>query len=301
DFFAKEQVDIAIIEVGLGGRLDSTNVIRPLISLITNISYDHMDILGDTLPQIASEKAGIIKPGVPVVISETQPEITEVFNQKAKLENASIYFADQEFNLSERGRSSNWMLVDVVDKQTGFVQTLYSGLTGTYQLKNLAGVLKTADLAKPMGFVLSQNHIGQGIQHVLSNTGLKGRWNILSQSPMIVCDIAHNEAGVQEVLKQISVYQYQQLWIVLGMVADKDVDKVLSLMPKEANYIFCQANLPRALDAQVLADKANGYGLMGKVIKEVNKAIDFAKTNSAPHDFIFIGGSTFVVAEIDNL
>jgi dihydrofolate synthase/folylpolyglutamate synthase len=301
DFFAKEQVDIAIIEVGLGGRLDSTNVITPEISLITNISNDHADILGDTLDKIAFEKAGIIKHHIPAVISERQEEVAQVFIKKAQQEEAALFFASDEYILEEKGRGAGWMMIDI--KKDGELKypALKSGLSGSYQLKNLAGVFKTVDLALENGFVLNPDHIQHGIANVIENTGLKGRWQALSNQPMIVCDTGHNEGGIREILEMIGHYTFNQLHIVLGMVRDKEIEKILDLLPSNAIYYFCQANIPRALEADLLSERAAHHGLKGHIIIDVNDAIAAAKKAADASDFIFIGGSTFVVAEINEL
>lgn len=301
DYFSKEQVDIAIIEVGLGGRFDSTNVILPEISLITNISYDHMDILGDTLGKIAFEKAGIIKNDIPVVIGELHPETIQVFENKAAETESPIFLASKEYVLEEKGRGAGWMMVDVAQNGVLKYPALRSGLSGGYQLKNLVGVLKTIDLAIEKGFVINPLHVQNGIENVVANTGLKGRWQTISNHPMVICDTGHNESGIKEILAMISQYDFDQLHMIIGMVQDKDVEKILGLLPKNAIYYFCQAYIPRALEAKILTEKALGFGLHGQAYSNVNEALAIARKNASLNDFIFIGGSTFVVAEIEEL
>lgn len=295
DYFARQKVDIAVVEVGLGGRLDSTNVITPLVSLITNISWDHMNLLGDTLPKIAFEKAGIIKKEVPVVISETQDSIKEVFVQKSKSESSSIVFADKKYEVVGEGYGK-FQVTD--DKVTS---TYELDLKGIYQQKNLAGVLATLDELKNLGFKIPDEATEKGLSNTTTLTGLKGRWQKLKDNPLTICDTGHNEAGVIEILKQIKAQKFEKLFMVWGMVNDKDVSKILSILPSSAYYFFCQANIPRAMDANELFLKAKAAGLRGEVILNVNNAICQANERATQKDMIFIGGSTFLVAEIENL
>lgn len=274
NYFAQERVDIAVIEVGLGGRLDSTNIIHPEVSLITNISKDHMDILGDTLPQIASEKAGIIKKNTPVVISEYNEETAKVFIQKAKEENAPIIFA------------------------SSLTTQLKTDLQGFYQEKNIKGVLAVLDFLRNDFWEISDEDIASGLLNVVKNTGLKGRWQTLGENPKIVCDTGHNEAGLSYVMKQITEQTFTKLHIVLGFVKEKDVEHVLDLFPKEAQYYFCKPNIPRGLDVHTLQKIASAKGLSGNSYNSVREALDAAKLQALPSDFIFVGGSTFVVAEV---
>ena len=296
DYFAQKKVDIAVIEVGLGGRLDSTNIITPIASLITNISFDHKDILGDTLEKIAFEKAGIIKQNVPVVISERQQEVEHVFLKKASDCNSKIYFAPDFYRVDE---SENCLDVSAND-QVVFSE-LSLPLKGVYQAKNLGGVLKMIDVIRSTGISISQEQVVHGLRHTVDQTGLKGRWQKLDINPLIICDTGHNQAGIREVVRQIGRQKYDKLHMVWGMVKDKEPDEVLALLPKDAHYYFCQANIPRAFDAQTLKEKASSFGLMGEVIEDINDAIATAKRAAQSNDFIFIGGSTFVVAEIENL
>ena len=297
--FAQQQVDIAIVEVGMGGNFDSTNVIIPELSLITNIGFDHVQFLGDTLPLIAGEKAGIIKPGIPVVISQTQAETTEVFLGKAVAQGSPIVFADQMWAVSKVSEESRKAKYEI--GKDGKPTLINFGLLGNYQTYNLPGILESVYQMRKAGWVISDEAVTVGLENVSELTGLKGRWQILSDQPLTICDTGHNESGIKEILDQLSTYSYQTLWMILGMVQDKDVSKVLSILPKSAKYIFCQANLPRAMPAQLLADKASEFEISGEVIPDVNEALTFARKNASENDLIFIGGSTFVVAEIEEL
>ncbi len=294
DYFAQQNLDIAVVEVGLGGRLDSTNVITPEVSLITNISWDHANLLGDTLQKIAAEKAGIIKEGIPAVISERQPEVEDVFLEKASHEKSPITFASDGYRLFALGNGQYSF--------SPFGEVAFQlQLKGDYQQMNLAGVLATVDTLKKKGFKISQESIAEGLRSTVTLTQLKGRWQKLRDHPLMICDTGHNEAGIKEVLKQISKEKFANLHIVWGMVNDKDPGRVLVLLPKNAHYYFCQAKIPRAMGAVELEKKANAFGLKGEAIEDVNQAIDLARKNSLPDDMIFIGGSTFVVAEIEGL
>ncbi|WP_020527270.1 bifunctional folylpolyglutamate synthase/dihydrofolate synthase [Flexithrix dorotheae] len=298
-YFAKKKVDYAVIEVGLGGRLDSTNIILPELSLITNIGFDHMDFLGTTLPEIAGEKAGIIKEGVPVVISESQQETTEVFQTIAQKQNAPIHFADSIFNC-KRISGSDQVSIHKRDKISN--REFHLPLIGSHQLKNLCGVLTAMEVLVDKGAIkINQNQLEKGIENVLKNTGLKGRWQELSRQPKIVCDVGHNEEGIKMILDQIKQTQFVKLFMVWGMVKDKEIKKILNLLPKEAYYLFCQPEIPRGLNAETLGETAFSQGLKGEVIHSVKDAIKKAKLMASPDDFIFIGGSTFVVAEIEEL
>ena len=274
DCFAKEQVDVAVIEVGMGGRLDSTNVITPLVSVITNIGFDHTQFLGDTLPKIAVEKAGIIKSNIPVVIGEYSEETKLVFTAKAKLENAPIYFAQDNPEV-----------------------TFECALLGDYQVYNKKTVLQAIKLLQSQ-FKIEENHIKLGLKNVIQNTGLLGRWQILKQKPFTVCDTAHNRHGLKIVLNQIQKHSFETLHIVLGVVNDKDLDSILPLFPKSAKYYFCKPNVPRGLEAEILKQKASHFSLFGEVFNSVSEAYDEAVNSAKDSDFIYIGGSTFVVAEI---
>ena len=298
EYFVREQVDIAIIEVGLGGRLDSTNIITPLLSLITNISFDHIDILGDTLSKIAFEKAGIIKLNVPVVISERDAETERVFLEKAKTENAPIYFAEDFYrvlNFKEKNLLLELNLFKIRSSQSFQIE---SQLVGEYQTKNILGVLKSIDILNQLNFEIGSSAIFEGFKNVIYQTGLQGRWQVLSKSPLMICDTAHNVAGIAQVINSLKKIKYNKLWMIVGFVSDKDICGILELLPKDAYYIFCEAKIPRALNSKQLLMQSQQYGLVGEELSDVNKAIDFVLTKANPDDLIYIGGSTFVVAEI---
>jgi dihydrofolate synthase/folylpolyglutamate synthase len=298
-YFADEKVDIAVIEVGMGGRLDSTNIIKPELSVITNISKDHTQFLGDTVEKIAAEKAGIIKKGVPVVIGQSTDESKPVFIAKANEKNTNIYFAEDYFQ-------ADYALVTVDEKQSFQVHTgkklvypdLQLDLLGTYQKFNILTALQSIKLLQEKGFDIEKKHYYDGLAAIQKNTGLKGRWQIIGHNPRIVCDTAHNEAGLQEVIKQIESTPYKNLHMVIGMVNDKNINKVLSMLPKKARYYFCKANIPRALDEKELLAKATKYNLIGIAVSKVTDALHLAKKEANENDFIFVGGSTFVVAEV---
>ena len=303
-YFAKESVDIAVIEVGMGGRLDSTNVIHPELCVITTIGFDHTQFLGNTLPLIAGEKAGIIKQGVPVVISQTQKETQEVFSQLAAAKQAAIVFADQLWEVTKLPESENPNIQQPANfkvRSSDGEFTMKFDLNGDYQRFNLPGILEAVKQLRNQGWNLSDTALQVGLESISMQTGLKGRWQLLQVNPIILADTGHNEAGIGEVVNQLKKYSYSKLWMVIGMVNDKDISKVLDLLPKEANYIFCQASIPRAMDAHELARKGNEKGLIGQVIPTVTEALEFARKNAASDDLIFVGGSTFVVAEIENL
>lgn len=302
NYFANEKVDIAVIEVGLGGRLDSTNIITPELSVITNIGFDHTDILGDTLPKIAYEKAGIIKPKIPVVISERHPETETVFINKAKDCNAEITFSDEILKVIFKKRNFKSMIVDVLDNNNQLIiNELESQLIGNYQLNNLAGVLTAIKKLNEIGFKITEKAIRNGIKNVVTLTGLKGRWQILKEKPLMICDTAHNENGLREVLKQISLIKCNQKFFILGFVSDKNVEKILKIFPKDAKYVFCRSKSPRSMSPENLIEIANQVGISGYSILNVNDAINFVLTQADKNDFIYIGGSTFVVAEIVGL
>jgi dihydrofolate synthase/folylpolyglutamate synthase len=297
DFFAKEQVDIAVIEVGLGGRLDSTNVITPLLSVITNIGWDHMNMLGDTLPLIAAEKAGIIKPGIPVIIGEHQSEVAKVFIDAANKLQAPLEFASLQLQVhAARPHISN--APEHLPVTVNQDLELHLDLTGTYQIKNVATVLCAIEHLRAQGFTITDNHIAIALKHVKTLTGLRGRWDILAREPLVIADTGHNPEGIAEVMANIKATPHKQLHFVLGMVNDKDHSKVLNMLPKGAVYYFCQPNIPRGLSAQSLKQKAEIFGLKGEVFTSVEKAYIAAKNAASADDLVFIGGSTFVVAEV---
>jgi dihydrofolate synthase/folylpolyglutamate synthase len=293
-FFAEEKVDIAVIETGMGGRLDSTNIIQPEVSLITNISYDHMQYLGDTLETIAGEKAGIIKANTPVVIGEKQDNTRAIFKNKAAELEAPLYFAEKFFKIENVRFSNGIMTVDIPT----YYKDLVCGLGGFYQEKNIKGVLTVFELLNQKGWKLSEEAIRKGLEGVVTITGLKGRWYFLQQSPRILCDTAHNEAGIRYVVEQLKTLSYRELYIVLGMVKDKDVETILTLLPKNAWYFFSMPSLPRALPVELLYEKATAAGLKGETVPTIQEALQKAKLKATPEDLIFVGGSTFVVAEV---
>ncbi len=302
EYFASEQVDIAVVEVGLGGRLDSTNVIQPEVSVITNISFDHMSLLGNTLEKIAGEKAGIIKPGIPVIIGETEAETAPIFKKKASTLQAPIIFADQDYTITRaqqlREGKKVFLTMDAEKQERGGYKDLQSELLGLYQLKNIPTVLATVDALNKKGYQLAEKIVREGIKNVVTTTGLMGRWQVLGEEPLIIADTGHNEAGIKEVLAQLSVTPHEQLHIVIGMVNDKDISSVLSLLPKTAIYYFCKANIPRALPAKDLQEAAQLKGLTGTIYNTVAMALEAAKNKATRGDLILIGGSTFTVAEV---
>ena len=293
-YFADRQVDAAVIEVGLGGRLDCTNVITPVISIITNISFDHTQLLGNTLTAIAKEKAGIIKPGVPVVIGEAEGEVKEFFKNLGNSNDLMIFAQEQKLILSAKLLpATNYREFNTPD-----YPQLVCELGGLAQEKNAATVLCAIDLLKREIFSLPSEAVYRGFRYVVENTGLMGRWQVLGLHPKIVFDTGHNQAGIENIVSQLQSENYDRLHIVFGMVNDKDITSVLKLLPKEAIYYFTQANIPRALDARMLAKQAVEFNhLKGNIYSTVNEAFSAAKRHASEKDFIFVGGSTFVVAD----
>lgn len=299
DYFSRKDVDIAIIETGLGGRLDSTNVITPLVSVITNVQWDHMNLLGNTLQKIAIEKAGIIKKNVPVVIGTTQTDLAPVFKKKAKIAGAPIYFADKIFRAEQSvDNAENVLTVDVTKNKSGFLKDLHLDLNGLYQMKNIPGVLQTTELLNENGFELNRKNIRIALQSVRKITGFAGRWQTLGKQPLIIADTGHNVDGIREVVSQLAQMQYKRLHMVIGMVNDKDISKMLKLLPVKATYYFCKPSIPRGLDAKELKKQAVAVGLKGKAYLSVQKALEAARDEAGKNDLIFAGGSTFVVAEV---
>ena len=300
DYFVSQGVDIAVVEVGLGGRLDSTNVIIPELALITNIGWDHMELLGNSLEKIAVEKAGIIKAGIPIVISERQSQVAHVFMEKAASTASPLYFASDRFNASSQSKNDA-VTINLYENDEPLIQNLALPLQGVYQQKNILGVLQGVKLLNSQGWKISEQHIRSGLEKVISQTELKGRWQVLNKKPMIVCDTGHNVDGIKEVLRQIKMQSYRNLFIIFGMVQGKDIASVLTLLPREAYYFFCEAKIPRAMDAALLAEHALEYQLRGEVVPDVNEAMEIAKKKASSEDMIFVGGSTYIVAEIDSL
>ena len=294
NYFAEQQVDVAVIEVGLGGRLDCTNIIRPDLCVITNISFDHVQFLGDTLAKIASEKAGIIKTNIPVVIGETTPETRTVFATKAAQVNAPILFADEEQLLLDS-------TVDTKGKriyQTKDYAHLEGELSGLCQEKNTNTLLCAIRMLQKIGYSIDEPHVREGFDHVCALTGLKGRWQKLREVPLTYCDTGHNKAGIEYIVEQLSRQNYRQLHIVMGMVNDKDISSVLALLPKDAIYYFTKASVSRALDENEVKRLANVAGLKGNTYSTVKEAYQNAQTEAQADDFIFVGGSTFIVADL---
>lgn len=290
-YFAKEKVDIVILETGLGGRLDSTNIVNPELSIITNIGMDHMQFLGNTLPKIATEKAGIIKLNTPILIGEKQIEIQKVFKQKAEEESSPLFYAEDLVELKKIDTVSNSFRI--IYNEQKVLESLNFPLLGSYQIKNLKTAIAAAKLLK-----LPLNAIKSGIENVLTNTQFIGRWQILSQNPLTICDTAHNEDGLRYVVKQLEQTPHKTLHFVLGVVNDKVIDEILELFPKKAIYYFCKADIPRGLEVEILQEKAQEIGLKGKTYTSVNAALNAAQKAASKEDLVFVGGSTFTVAEV---
>src|SRR5215211_3600231 len=298
DYFARNKVKVAVIEVGLGGRLDSTNIISPELSVITNIGWDHMDMLGNSLEAIAVEKAGIIKEGIPVVIGEQKNETASVFLQTAALKRAPVFFADEDYSIHSYQWCNGHLFLDVKDaKQDSTAFEL--DLPGIYQRKNLCTVLASIDRLQQNGFAISLEQIQKGLKKVKTLTGLKGRWDIIHQRPLIILDVAHNREGIEQVLLQLQEMHYKQLHLIFGTVKDKDSSKVLKLLPKEAIYYFTQAHIPRALPAKELKEKACAFSLKGQSYNNVNEALQAALEQAGADDLILVCGSIFLVAEVN--
>ena len=298
DYFSKNHVDIAIIEVGLGGRLDSTNIIRPELSVITNISLDHTALLGDTLGKIALEKAGIIKRRVPVVIGETHPQTSIIFNGIAKELAAPLVFADQYFDPGYGLYSADAKQIFNIRKGGEVAyKDLGLDLLGSYQSKNICTVLAAVEQLREQGWQISESVLRKGLEKVVENTGLQGRWQVIGANPRIICDTGHNKGGIREVVAQIRQMPYKTLHFVIGMVNDKDISGVLRLLPKDAIYYFTKASIPRALDENQLMKMAAFFKLQGSTYASVAIALATARQNADPDDLIFVGGSTFIVAE----
>lgn len=299
-YFADEQVDIAILETGMGGRLDSTNVVTPVLSVITNISMDHMTFLGDTMEKIATEKAGIIKPGIPVVIGELQEETRQVFSQKAAQLGSPLVTASEEYAVlpATTEKMPSGQMMDVFNKDSLILAGLKCPLLGKYQRRNISTLLSVTEQLVKAGFRVDENAIRQGIMNVVKNTGLKGRWQVVGRMPKVILDVAHNEAGLKEVISQLQDEEYERLHWVLGMVNDKDTGSILGMLPGDALYYFCKPEIPRGLDASLLAERAQEADLRGKVFPSVRQALDAAISSAGKEDLVLVAGSTFVVAEV---
>jgi dihydrofolate synthase/folylpolyglutamate synthase len=298
EYFVQQKVDVAVIETGLGGRLDSTNVITPLLSLITNISFDHQDILGDTLAKIAYEKAGIIKPNIPVVIGEAITETRNVFLDKAKETKSQIFFAEEKYEVLSSQYDVTYLALEMLNKQTHEKINYKLDLNGFYQKKNILPVLTAIDLLQK-DFSLKENKIKSALAHVKKLTGLFGRWEVIHEKPLVVLDVAHNQDGIKQLLRQIHEIKFNHLHLIFGMVKDKDIQKVLEQFPKEATYYFTKAQNPRALPEEELKEKANEYQLNGNSFPNVNEALRVALGNASKKDLIVVCGSVFVIAEVE--
>lgn len=298
DYFAEEQVDVAVIETGLGGRLDSTNVIVPKLSIITNIGYDHMDVLGDTLEKIAQEKAGIIKEKVPVIIGETHRETRSVFINTAAQRHAGIYFADKLFKVTAAEVSNGFMNLVIEEVSTGHADSWQLDLTAGYQKKNVLSVLQAVRLLQ-REFRLDNDKVRQALSEVVQLTNFEGRWQIIHQRPLIIMDVGHNSDGIRQLTAQLTSMKYNRLHIVTGMVKDKDVSAVLELLPRDADYYFTNAHIARALPARELLLHAAERGLAGVAVDDVNEAILAACHHCYKDDLILVCGSVFVVGEAD--
>ena len=303
DYFARQQVDIAVIEVGMGGRLDSTNVITPLLSVITNIGLDHTQFLGDTLDKIAAEKAGIIKDGVPVVIGQTQPETRPVFLAKAGEMHATIFFADQHYTIVEMPHAStlenNDLHFQVLKDFSPLIPHPYtSPLSGSYQLKNLATLFQVVELLPSVGFPVSDENVRQGIAHVVQDTGLHGRWEKIGESPLTICETAHNADGVEAMLLKLASLPYRRLHLIYGCVNDKDFRHILQMLPREnTTFYYSQPSVPRALPVAQLAEAAASLGMAGNSFPDVHQAIAAARQSADPADLVLVTGSIFLVAD----
>jgi dihydrofolate synthase / folylpolyglutamate synthase len=299
DYFASQKVDIAIIETGLGGRLDSTNVIIPELSVITNIGWDHMNLLGDSLEKIAAEKAGIIKEKIPVVIGESQPEIFPIFKNFATEKNADFSEAALQRLVTDWHWEHHYLHVSVATKHSPDHIQYKLDLPGIYQLKNLLTVLESVSVLQKNGWNISEEHIHQALQQVKKLTGLHGRWELIHQHPDIILEVAHNENGVTQIMEHLELCTYAHLHIVLGMVKDKEVEKILTQLPKHARYYFTNADIPRAMQSDELKEKASIFELSGDRFENVNEALVNAKNHAKKDDLILVCGSIFLIAEVD--
>ncbi len=299
EYFAEQKVDIAVIETGLGGRLDSTNIITPIISIITNIGYDHMNILGDTLQQIAFEKAGIIKPNVPAVIGEYRDETKQIFIDKAKEVNAPLHFAQDQFTISDLQLTTQYLQLDAEDVTNHCRETFKLDLNGMYQAKNLMTVLCAEGILSKLGFNITNEDEKFALSHVKQLTGLHGRWETIQENPNVILDVGHNEDGIKQMLNSKFQIPNSKTHFVVGFVRDKDVDTVLKLFPAEAYYYFTHAHIPRALPAAELQEKASLHHLKGDIFENVNEAIAAAKKKATVDDVIIVCGSVFLVGEVE--
>lgn len=299
EYFAQENVDIAVIEVGLGGRLDSTNIITPELSIITNIGWDHMNLLGDSLEKIAGEKAGIIKQTIPVVVGETLPETKPVFKQKANSMQAPLHFAGEEFIITNKRTADYKLVVDVEEQETKSTFQYSLDLPGAYQTKNIITVLSSVRQLQEQGWKISEEHIQTALASSKQINGLHGRWEVIHEHPTVVMDVGHNEDGVKQIVAQLTESSYNELHVIIGMVKDKEIEKVLGLLPTEAQYYFTKAHIPRALPETDLQTRAASFNLKGATFGNVNTAITTALQHAAADDLILVCGSVFLVGEVD--
>jgi dihydrofolate synthase/folylpolyglutamate synthase len=299
EYFAEQEIDIAIIETGLGGRFDSTNIITPELSVITNIGWDHMNILGDSLEKIAFEKAGIIKQNIPVIVGEVLSETEKVFHEVANERKAVLSIASDKRQAINWRWKKNELIVEIAQQHKTDHQLYHLDLPGIYQTKNLLTVLETCFHLQQRGWNIEEQSIRLGLQHTKKLTGLHGRWEVIHLHPLIVLDVAHNEDGIKMLMEQVEVTDHDHLHIVLGVVKDKEFEKILTLFPRLADYYFTQADIPRALDALVLKEKAKETGLRGEVYRDVNQAIKVALTKATKDDMILVCGSVFLVGEVN--
>lgn len=298
DIFAQEQVDIAIIEVGMGGRLDSTNVITPLLSIITNIGFDHTQFLGNTLDKIAEEKAGIIKPGIPVVIGQTQPETAPVFRKKANESGSPIFFADENMAIITHEDYSDKIIFDIVSKGETLVHKHHCPLGGAYQKKNLITLFQSLAILQETGIPIENEHINRGIKNVVSNTGFRGRWETIGHNPLTICETAHNSDGIKSMLNKLETIDYKKLHIVYGCVNDKDFVEILNMLPRNACYYYTEPSVPRKMPVEKLSETAKSIGMSGKKFSNVHEAIASARSNAEKEDMILITGSIFLIADV---
>lgn len=296
-WFENEHIDIAVIETGMGGRLDSTNVIKPILSVITNIEYDHMQFLGNSLKEIAYEKAGIIKEGIPIVIGESNDEIRPVFEERSISCNSEIKYADEIYSVQIIQQPPNPIFSSIIYSDSVTEIMIETPLLGDYQLKNIATVLTASKILEVNSLINNQALI-KGIKNTIINTNLRGRWEILNTEPLTICDIGHNPHGISFIVNQLKKYKYHQLHFVLGVVNDKDITSMLELLPKNAVYYFCKADIPRGMETNILAEQAEQVGIIGQQFTSVMSAYKNAQRNAMSDDLIFVGGSAFVVAEI---
>ena len=301
EVFARQEVDIAVIEVGLGGRLDSTNIIRPEVCLITNIGYDHTDMLGNTLSEIAREKAGVIKPEVPVVIGQRHSETMGVFKEVAHDQRASLHFAEDYYRVAAADAVAGGLQLSIQNQRSNESVALFFSLGGQYQVHNIPGILATLDRLQERGWILPAEAIAEGLAHIPALTGLKGRWQIIHHNPLCIADTGHNAEAWQAIMQQLRSYAAPRYHFVLGLSQGKDVDSLLNSLPQDGIYYFCQANVARALPANALAIEAKRFSLKGQVFERVQQAYACAHREADHDDVIFVGGSSFVVAELDDI